>query len=227
MPRLHHFTLDPYSRRIRLALNEYGTQVELRDEQPWAPSADLFTLNPAGTLPVLVEDDGSPVNGIEALSEYLEETRNGSIALIPGDARGRAEIRRLVGWFDTKFYAEVTEPVLTEKVIRRFMAREQGGGSPEMTRVRKGLDLIKAHLDYVGRLADRRNWLAGDNLSLADLAAAAHLSAIDYIGDVPWADFPSAKAWFQRLKSRPSFRTLLTDSVRGLPASPSYTDLDF
>src|SRR6478609_7363879 len=106
MPRLHHFTLDPYSRRIRLALNEYGTQVDLRDEQPWSPTADLFRLNPGGTLPVLVEDDGSPINGIEALSEYLEETRNGSISLIQGDARGRAEVRRLVGWFDTKFYAE-------------------------------------------------------------------------------------------------------------------------
>jgi glutathione S-transferase len=227
MPRLHHFTLDPYSRRIRLALNEYGAQVELRDEQPWAPSGDLFALNPAGTLPVLVEDDGSAVNGIEALSEYLEETRNGAISLIQGDAKGRAEVRRLTGWFDTKFYAEVAEPVLTEKVIRRFMPRERGGGSPEMTRVRKGLDLLKAHLDYVGRLADRRNWLAGDNLSLADLAAAAHLSAIDYIGDVPWADFPSAKAWFQRLKSRPSYRSLLTDSVRGIPPAAAYTDLDF
>jgi glutathione S-transferase len=227
MPRLHHYTLDPYSRRIRLALNEYGAQVELRDEQPWAPTPNLFKLNPAGTLPVLVEDDGSAINGIEALSEYLEETRNGSISLIQGDAKGRAEVRRLVGWFDTKFYAEVAEPVLSEKVIRRFMPRELGGGSPEMTRVRKGLDLLKAHLDYVGRLADRRNWLAGDNLSLADLAAAAHLSAIDYIGDVPWADFPSAMAWFQRLKSRPSFRSLLTDTVRGMPAAPSYTDLDF
>jgi glutathione S-transferase len=227
MPRLHHFTLDPYSRRIRLALNEYGAQVELRDEQPWAPTADLFSLNPAGTLPVLVEDDGSAVNGIEAMSEYLEETRNGSISLIQGDAKGRAEVRRLTGWFDTKFYAEVSEPVLTEKVIRRFMPRELGGGSPEMTRVRKGLDLLKAHLDYLGRLADRRNWLAGDDLSLADLAAAAHLSAIDYIGDVPWTDFPSAKAWFQRLKSRPSYRSLLTDSVRGIPPSAAYTDLDF
>lgn len=227
MPRLHHFTLDPYSRRMRLALNEYGTQVELRDEQPWAPSPELYKLNPAATLPVLVEDDGSAVNGVEALGEYLEETRNGATALIQGDAKGRAEVRRLVGWFDTKFYAEVAEPVLTEKVIRRFMPREAGGGSPEMPRVRKGLDLLKAHLDYIGRLADRRNWLAGDNLSLADLAGAAHLSAIDYIGDVPWADFPSAKAWFQRLKSRPSFRPLLADSVRGIPPSQSYTDLDF
>lgn len=227
MPRLHHFTLDPYSRRMRLALNEYGTDAQMRDEQPWAPSSELFQLNAAGTLPVLVEDDGSVVSGVEALSEYLEETRNGTISLIQGNAKARAEVRRLIGWFDTKFYAEVAEPVLTEKVIRRFIAREQGGGSPEMTRVRKGLDLLKAHLDYIGRLADRRNWLAGDNLSLADLAGAAHLSAIDYIGDVPWSDFPSAKAWFQRLKSRPSFRSLLSDSVRGLPASASYTDLDF
>lgn len=227
MPRLHHFTLDPYSRRMRLALNEYGSPTELRDEEPWAPSSDLFRHNPAGALPVLVEDDGSAVSGVEALSEYLEETRNGANSLIPGNAKERAEVRRLIGWFDTKFYAEVAEPVLTEKVVRRFMPREQGGGSPEMTRVRKGLDLLKAHLDYIGRLADGRNWLAGDELSLADLAGAAHLSAVDYIGDVPWADFPSAKAWFQRLKSRPSYRPLLTDSVRGIAASKSYTDLDF
>ena len=227
MPRLHHFTLDPYSRRMRLALNEYGSPAELTDEQPWAPSQDLFRLNPAGALPVLVEDDGTAVSGVEALSEYLEETRNGANSLIPGNAKARAEVRRLTGWFDTKFYAEVAEPVLTEKAVRRFMPREQGGGSPEMTRVRKGLDLLKAHLDYIGKLADGRNWLAGDHLSLADLAGAAHLSAIDYIGDVPWADFPSAKAWFQRLKSRPSYRPLLTDSVRGMPASTSYTDLDF
>lgn len=227
MPRLHHFTLDPYSRRMRLALSEYGAEAELRDEEPWAPSADLYRSNPAGTLPVLIEDDATVISGVEAMSEYLEETRNGAASLIPGNAKARAEVRRLVGWFDTKFYAEVAEPVLTEKVVRRFMARDQGGGSPEMTRVRKGLDLLKAHLDYIGRLADGRNWLAGDHLSLADLAGAAHLSAIDYIGDVPWADFPSAKAWFQRLKSRPSYRPLLTDSVRGMPASQSYTDLDF
>ena len=221
MPRLHHFTLDPYSRRMRLALHEYGTPAELRDEEPWAPSADLYQSNPAGTLPVLIED------GVEAMSEYLEETRNEATSLMQGNAKARAEVRRLVGWFDTKFYAEVAEPVLTEKVVRRFMPRDQGGGSPEMARVRKGVDLLKAHLDYIGRLADGRNWLAGDHLSLADLACAAHLSAIDYIGDVPWADFPSAKAWFQRLKSRPSFRPLLADSVRGMPASQSYTDLDF
>src|SRR5438046_4617576 len=175
MPRLHHFTLDPYSRRMRLALHEYGTPAELRDEEPWAPSADLFRFNPAGTLPVLIEDDGAAISGVEAMSEYLEETRNGATSLIEGNARARAEVRRLIGWFDTKFYAEVSEPVLTEKVIRRFMPRDAGGGSPDTARVRKSAERLKDHLAYLGSIADRRNWLAGDRLSLADLAAAAHL----------------------------------------------------
>jgi glutathione S-transferase len=227
MPQLHHFALDPFSRRMRLALAEYGVNIELVDQEPWAPGAAILALNPAGMLPIFVADDGTPVSGIEAITEYLEETAGKSAPLIPGDARARAEVRRLIGWFDTKFYAEVSEPVLTEKVIRRFLPREAGGGSPDPARVRKGSERLKDHLTYLGSLADRRNWLAGDRLSLADLAAAAHLSAVDYLGAVPWADFPSAKHWFQRLKSRPSFRPLLADSVRGMPPPAAYADLDF
>jgi len=227
MPKLHHFALDPFSRRMRLALAEYGATVELLDEEPWAPGGEVFALNPAGMLPILVADDLTVVCGVEAITEYLEETLGRSTSLIPGDVRGRAEVRRLVGWFDTKFYAEVSEPALTEKVIRRFMPKEAGGGSPDTARVRKASERLKDHLAYLGSLAERRNWLAGDRLSIADLAAAAHLSALDYLGDVPWAGFPAAKDWFQRLKSRPSFRPLLADTVRGMPAPAAYADLDF
>lgn len=227
MPKLHHFPLDPFSRRLRLTLAECGEEINLAEERPWEPSGELAKLNPAGTVPVLVDDNGTVICGIEALTEYLEETRANRLSLIPGNVTQRAEVRRLVGWFDGKFYAEITEPMLSEKIIRRFMPRELGGGPPEMTRVRRGMELIKLHLDYVGHLADRRKWLAGDRLSIADLAAAAHLSAIDYLGNVPWNDFPSAKGWFQRIKSRPSFRPLLTDSIRGVAPSPSYADLDF
>ncbi len=79
----------------------------------------------------------------------------------------------------------------------------------------------------MGTLADHRSWLAGEELSIADLSAAAHLSVIDYLGDIPWTDFPVAKLWYQRIKSRPSFRPLLGDTLRGMPASASYADLDF
>ncbi len=227
MPSLIHFTLDPFSRRMRLALGEYGVHADLIDEAPWEPSADIFEINPAGTLPVYLEDSTSPICGVEAIGEFLEETKAERATLIPGDAFERAEVRRLVGWFDTKFYAEVSEPVITEKVIRRFLPREAGGGGMDTTRVRNAMVRLREHLDYIGHLVDRRTWLAGDQLSLADLAAAAHVSAVDYFGDIPWAEYPAAKSWYQRMKSRPSFRPLLADTVRGMAPGAHYADLDF
>lgn len=227
MPKLFHFPLDPHGRRMRLALAEYGVETQLVDERPWAPSQQLLHLNPAGLSPVFVDDSGHAVAGAEALSEYLEETRGQQRPLIPGNAISRAEVRRLVSWFDVKFYTEVTEPVLTEKVIRRFVAPQGHVGAPDMARVRNGLITMRAHLDYIGALAEQRSWLAGEDLSLADLAAAAHLSAIDYLGDVPWADHPVAQMWYQRIKSRPSFRVLLSDTIPGVQASSHYADLDF
>lgn len=227
MPSLVHFTLDPFSRRLRLALAEYGVPVELIDEEPWEPSPDIFELNPAGTLPVYLEDASTPLSGIEAITEYLEETKSTRVRLIPGDAFERAEVRRLAGWFDIKFYAEVSEPLLTEKVIRRFLKRDRGGGGPDTARVRQAMARMRDHLDYVSHLVDHRVWLAGDELSIADLAAAGHISAVDYFGDIPWADYPVAKGWYQRVKSRPSFRPLLADTLRGMAPGAHYADLDF
>lgn len=227
MPTLIHFALDPFSRRMRLALAEYGVAAELVEEAPWEPSPDIYELNPAGTVPVYLEDSTSPVSGVEAIGEFLEETKSRSVSLIPGDAFERAEVRRLVGWFDVKFYAEVSEPVITEKVIRRFLPRASGGGGPDMNRVRQSSVRLREHLDYIGHLADHHTWLAGENLSLADLAAAAHVSVVDYFGDIPWTDYPVAKSWYQRIKSRPSFRPLLADTVRGMAPAAAYADLDF
>jgi glutathione S-transferase len=227
MPKLLHFILDPYSRRTRLALAEYGEACQLSDEKPWAPSRSLVDLNPAGVLPIYIEDNGLAVCGIEALTEYLEETRGLEKSLLPGNAFARAEIRRLVAWFDVKFYTEVTEPLLTEKVIRRFLGPIEGGGAPEMARVRQARTLLKSHLDYLGFLVEERDWLGGTTISLADLAAAAHLSAIDYLGDLPWAEHAVVKSWYQRIKSRPSFRALLLDVVPAMPPSATYADLDF
>lgn len=227
MPSLIHFPLDPFGRRMRLALAEYGAAVDMIEEEPWNAHPEIFTINPAGTLPIFLEDSSTAICGIEAIGEYLEETRSNATSLIPGDVFERAEARRLAGWFDTKFYTEVSEPILTEKIVRRFLSREQGGGSPDMVRVRKAMQKLREHLAYISHLADHRVWLAGEHLSIADLAAAGHVSVVDYFGDIPWTEYPAAKSWYQRVKSRPSFRPILADQVRGVAPPPSYADLDF
>ncbi|MBM3520597.1 MAG: glutathione S-transferase family protein, partial [Alphaproteobacteria bacterium] len=206
MPTLIHFPLDPYSRRVRLALAEYGRPAELIEEQPWQPSPDLYALDPTGGLPVFIDDNRAVICGAAAIGEYLEETLATWPSLLPGSAAQRAEARRLVGWFEGRFHSEVSGPVLSEKAMRRFLPRERGGGAPDMGRVRAAIASQREHFDYLGELADARTWLAGSQLTLADLAAAAHISVLDFLGEVPWPDYPSVKTWYQRMKSRPSFR---------------------
>lgn len=136
-------------------------------------------------------------------------------------------MRRLLDWFNLKFFDEVSGYLVTQKIYKRFMPSDGGGGPPDMDQVRAARSNIRYHLRYIGYLVSRRNWLAGDDLSYADLAAAAHLSCVDFLGDVPWAESENAKDWYARVKSRPSFRALLADRVPGMTPDPVYADLDF
>jgi glutathione S-transferase len=82
-------------------------------------------------------------------------------------------------------------------------------------------------MEYIGWLADNRRWLAGDHISIADFAAAAHLSSLDFIGDVEWSVSGGAREWYAKVKSRPCFRGLLQDQVPGFLPPKHYADLDF
>ena len=222
MATLHHLPLDPFSRKIRLILVEKGIAFDLAAEKVWERRPEFLALNPAGEVPVWVEDDGTVVADHWAIAPYLDETRPDPPLF--GDApRAAAEVRRLAAWFDVKFNRDVTVNLAGEKVMKRFLGR----GQPDSSAIRAGRQNIQVHLGYIAWLADRRAWLAGDRLSVADLAAASHLSVVDYIGDVPWDDHPAAKDWYARIKSRPSFRPLLADHIAGLTPPDHYADLDF
>jgi glutathione S-transferase len=230
MPVLHHYPLSTGSRFVRLVLAEYGEAPTLIEETPWERSEAFLKLNPAGELPVLIDDDQTTVCGAAIAGEYLFETRGsrlGEKALMPGQPVERAEVRRLVDWFLRKMEVEVTGYLLTEKMYKRRMPIAEGGGPPDAAAIRAARSNIRYHLGYIGYLVSRRNCLAGRELSFADLAAAAGLSTVDYLGEVPWEDDPTAREWYARMKSRPSFRVLLAERVRGLPAATHYADLDF
>jgi glutathione S-transferase len=222
MRMLYHFWLSPPSRKVRILLKEKRLEFDTVLEPFWERRPDFIALNPAGQVPVLIEEDGAVLADGNAICEYLEEAYPEAV-LLGREPRQRAETRRLVAWFDVGFAEEVTRNLVGEKIMRRI----EGNGQPSSTAIRAGLQNIHRHLHYLGWLADRRNWLAGEEFSLADIAAGAQLSVVDYIGDVPWDRHPRAREWYARLKSRPSFRPLLADHVPGAPPVAHYANLDF
>lgn len=222
MRTLYHVPLSPSCREVRLLLVEKKVDCVLMGEGSWPDSDDFLRLNPAGTVPVFVEEDGTAISERDPIVEYLEEAYP-DFPLLPVGAKARAEIRRLSKWFDGKFAQEVSQPILFERVDKRQLRL----GPPDMNVVRTALERLRDHLDYVSTLCEQRKWLGGDELSLADFTAAAHLSCLDYLGDVPWRQHEGAKEWYVRLKSRPSFRPILSDRVGGTPPPRHYADLDF
>lgn len=231
MLTLLHHPFCPHSRFVRLALGEYGVEVRMVEERFWERRESFLLVSPAGTTPVLVVEGGPAVPGAQVIAEYLEDTREQRVhddrKLLPRAPAERAEVRRLSAWFHDKFFAEVSGPLTAERIYKRYMSPEQGGGAPDANVMRAARNNIRYHLSYIGWLAGTRDWLAGSRLSYADLAAAAHLSVIDYLGDVPWNEDEAAKGWYARIKSRPSFRPLLAETLPWMAPAASYANLDF
>ena len=222
MRQLYHLPIDPSCRFLRILLAEKGLDFELRAEKVWERRESFLRLNPAGEVPVLIDSDGTTLSGVRVIAEYLEEVYP-EPDLLGATPIDRAETRRLFDWFDLKFQREVTRNLVHEKILNRFLGLSEPNGAA----IRAGLKNLKHHLAYVAWLGERRRWLAGEHFTLADVAAAAHLSAIDYLGDIAWEDAPEAKDWYARIKSRPSMRAILSDLISGMRPPAHYSDLDF
>ncbi len=222
MRTLYHYPLLVDSRKVRLALGE--KRIDFKDHviEPWHRDEDLLVLNPAGDLPVFVDEDGSVVCGAATICEYLDEVYTDP-PIVGKTPVTRAESRRLAQWFDEKFKREVTAHIAGEKLIRRV----KDNAAPDSRALKAGRENIHTHLQYIAWLTERRSWLAGDHVTVADMSAAANISLVDYCGDVPWRDHPLAKEWYVRFKSRPCMRPLLQDVIPNIPPAPVYGNLDF
>jgi glutathione S-transferase len=225
MPSLVHHPLDPSSRLVRLMCAEYGVPLDLEEIKPWLREPDFLEVNPAATLPILFTELEQPGVGVLSAVHMVEDlyTPEAVSGLVPPDAGARAEMWRLVEWIIVKFNDEVTRYLIDEKIAKR----DQRGATPDPAVLRAAKSNLVEHMLYFNWLLATRAWLAGDTMTLADFALAAHLSALDYMGDVDWSKAVETRDWYSRMKSRPAFRTLLNDRVVAMPPSPGYADLDF
>ncbi|MBF0664213.1 MAG: glutathione S-transferase family protein [Brevundimonas sp.] len=222
---LYHFPFDPGSRAARLALGEAKIAFSDTVVRPWEDGCPVASLNPSGMPPVLqVTEAGRSLTLCEpsAILGWLED-RAREPFLMPADPAERAETRRLVGWFERRFNDEVNAVLLHERMEKPLLRL----GPPEARQLRAGRESLKAHLAMLEGLLATRDALAGRRITQADLVAAAHLSVLDYFGEVPWGAWPGLKTWYVKLKSRPSFRPLLADRFPGVQPAVWYHDLDF
>lgn len=230
MLTLFHHPMSSPSRYIRLILNEYGVATSLIEEHEWQRRREFRAINLSGTVPVLLAEGEAAICGALVICEYLDETRgalNHKNHLFPQNPLDRAEVRRLCDWFLAKFENEITRHLVRERIYKREIPIAQGGGAPDSAVLRTARANIRPHMQYLNWLAATRDWLGGFALSYADLAAAATISVLDYMGEVDWPLYPTARDWYVRLKSRPSFRSLLNDRIRGMAPIAHYADLDF
>ena len=222
MSELFHDPFSPFCRKVRVVLDEKRHPFTLRMEDVSQRREAFLALNPSGQVPVLVEEEGRALADSRAIAEYLQEVHP-EPDILGGSPTERAETRRLVAWFDEKMYMEVTRSIVDEKIHKWRQRR----GAPDSKVLSAALANLRTHLSYIEYLIDRRFWLAGEQFGLADIAAASQISCIDYIGDISWSSWEAARDWYARVKSRPSFRSILEDRLVGLPPADHYADLDF
>jgi len=222
---LYHFPFDPGSRAARLALGEARIEAAEIVVRPWEPDCPVGGLNPSGMPPVLqTTEAGKALTLCEsaAILGWIEDRQKAPL-LLPTDPAERAEARRLTAWFERRFTDEVNAVLLHERMEKPLLRL----GPPEARALRDGRAALRDHLAMLEELAASRDWLAGRRLSQADLVAAAHLSVLDYFGEISWKASPALKLWYMKIKSRPCFRPLLADKFQGLAPAPHYADLDF
>ena len=221
MLTLYHYQLCPSSRFIRLLLDEYKIEHIMQLENYWKPQDEFLLINPAGHLPVLIDNSNFPIIGFNACVEYISDM-DLKPNIFPDDYRKKAEIYRLYHWFDTLFKKEVLDPIIYEKVFSRVIENL----TPNSLNLRNGMQNLGFHIKYLEYLLRDKDFLVADTITSCDFFAAANLSVLDYLGLLNLGNYPKLQVWYFKLKSRPSFRNILKDYIVGLTPHENYKLLD-
>ncbi len=214
MRRLTHLVFQPASRLVRLVAGEKRLTLDPQQAEDYHAHA-----------PVFVDLDGTTCIGLWAILDHLEGTYP-EVSLIPEDANERGEALRWLDWTGTVLGDQVTRKIVYEKANPRYTGAPTRS-TPDMNVIRSGRDRLREMIPQLGQTVDENGNLVSRVCTIADFALAAHLSALDYFGEVPWDANTPLREWYMRIKSRPSFRSLLADRVPGQPPIKHYADLDF
>lgn len=223
MNNLYHHPSCPFSRQIRVFLHEIGHNFSLIEEKYWENRTAFLKISNTRFLPVLyIKDQNFYMSGVYPIMEYLSEVET-DFHFMPSNIIAKSKVREYMFWFNSKFFQEVSKILIDEKIIKLLTRRRML--NTEYLKVAR-VNLSR-HMKFLSELLSKRPYLLEDVISCADIAAASHISIIDYLGEINWYQWPLIKDWYLLVKSRPAFQQLLKDRIVGLTPSPEYAKLDF
>ena len=223
MQKLYHHPICPLSRQIRIYLKEFGIEFSMLKEDYWLRRKEFLKINPANNLPVLeLQDPISNLIGTYSIIEYMKETYE-NFYFMPSEKILRADTRKYISWFNNKFYREVSKILIDEKMIRLLMRY----GEPRSNFIRAAKANLTEHSKFLSKILEKNSYIVSEKISCADIAAAAHISVVDYFGEINWDSWSIIKQWYSVIKSRPAFQPILQDRIAGFTPPRDYSNLDF
>lgn len=187
----------PYGMKVRIVLAEKDMDCEVVTidvQSGQHRQAEFLKLNPFGRVPVLV-DEGCIIYDSTIINEYLDDEYP-EPALRPADSDERARVRLLEDYADTAF-------TLPAMALQNELAKPSG--TRDESRVKAARDVVVKTLEMLNRELEGKEYLGGDDFSLADVAFAPMVLQLEKLGvNLDNTTLKNVKAWAQRLASRAS-----------------------
>ena len=187
-----------YLRTVRMALEEKGVAYDL---EPVEFGSDAHrALHPFLKVPAFKHGDVH-LYETAAISYYVSATFDGT-SLTPSDVMGRA---KMLGWISA-IIDYIYPTGVVDIVIERVAVPARGGTSDE-DKIVAAKPKLAEQLGVVNAALGASSYLAGDELSLADLYLAPIVFYLKGIpdGEEPLAGKDNIDAWFNRIAARDSF----------------------
>jgi len=200
MLTLYDYPDCPFCQKVRVVLAEKDLEfekifVDLRRQEQKSP--DFLRLNPYGKVPVLVDED-EVIYESTIINEYLEDEYP-IPRLMPEDSGGRARVRLLEDYCDNSFIPATTT-LLAQ--LRKTEAER------DMQRVDQAREDLRRGLYFLSDRLGQQEFLVGKEFTLADAAFAPRIMVIGRLGVELEPALGNVQAWIERIRARPSVRSL-------------------
>ena len=215
---IHGSVLSPFVRKITLIAIEKGLDFESSNLNPFSPPADFEKMSPLKRIPVL-EDDGFMLADSSAIAAYLE-AKQATPALLPSEPKELGHALWIEEYADTALASDIGLGVFRPAIVNPMM----GKPVDEKTIIETITNVLPARLEYLNQQLEAKDWFAGDEMGLADIAIYSQLMSLFYTGHLPSEEqYPWLMKHFSRIQNRPAAQKLLQQETAYLKAVKEQT----